>query len=380
MGKSTLMMPKAGATKRADDQHPVRSSATSFFSRYKLALVIVTGAVVGLLATALLTQLTMVKDCPVSDRLVPSCGVWLGATANPLDGESWDQALANFEETTGRTMDIAHYYARGQSDPFPSSEALARQDEAGKNRILFYNWKPSDLTWAEVADGAADGFLNDLAAHMKTSAKKPFFLSLNAEMEDEVDMSPASGQTATDYRDFFRHVVSVLRSNGVENAVMVMNYTGFEKWGEMPWFETLYPGDDVVDWIAQDPYSFGTPPLWLTDFEGMVNRSEGGWPGFYNWAASRYPDKPQMLGEWGVEEHPDYPSFKTEFFETAAKQLVDFPKLKALVYWDSTGFKPDGSELPPGDTRVNSSSSTLTAFRTFATQDLFTAPREDYFD
>ncbi|WP_051427150.1 DNRLRE domain-containing protein [Arthrobacter sp. H20] len=319
-------------------------------------------------------------ECSVSAILVPSCGSWFGATANPLSGESWDTALANFEETAGRTMDIAHYYKRGQSALFPNEVELNRQDEAGKNRILFYNWKPTGLTWRQVAEGAADGYLQDLAAHMNRHADKPFYLSLNAEMEDEVDLAPGSGQTPADFRNFFRHVVEELRGNGVDNAVTVMNYTGIEKWGEMPWFNDLYPGNDVVDWIAQDPYAFGKPPVWLTDFAGMVNRTDGGWPGFYNWAAINYPDKPQMLAEWGVDEDPAYPTYKRDYFNTAADQLAQHPKIKAVVYWDSTGIDTSGNPLIVGDTRVDSTPSSLNAFRSFVDSDILTAPRKSYLD
>lgn len=320
------------------------------------------------------------NSCEVSAKLVPSCGVLYGASANPVAGESWDNALVNFEKTSGRTMDIAHYYKRGQSSMFPQPIELKRQNEAGKNRILFYNWKPSGLTWRQVANGAADGYLKQLAAHMKTNADKPFYLSLNAEMEDEVNAAAGSGQTASDFRDFFRHTVEVLRSNGASNVVTVMNYTGIQKWGEMSWFKDLYPGNDVVDWIAQDPYAFGKPPVWLTDFAGMVNRTSNAstWPGFYNWAATNYPDKPQMLGEWGVDEDPGYPTYKSDFFKTASTQLARLPKLKALVYWDSIGVDPSGNALSVGDTLVTSKATSLAAYKDFVNSDLLTKAGASY--
>lgn len=321
------------------------------------------------------------SNCSVSAILVPSCGIWFGAAANPLGSESWDQALVNFEKTSGRDMDIAHYYKRGQSAMFPNSTELKRQNESGNERILFYNWKPSGLTWRQVADGAADGYLKNLAQHMNQNAKKKFFLSINAEMEDEVNQTAGSGQTAQDYADFFSHTVKVLRANGADNMVTVMNYTGIQKWGEKSWFDNLYPGDGVVDWIAQDPYAFGKPPVWLTDMEGMVNRTsnEASWPGFYNWAASEHPSKPQMLGEWGVDEDPAYPNYKADFWKTAADQLEDLPKIKALVYWDSTGVTPSGEALSVGDTRVDSKSTSLSAYRNFLTDDYLNVARESYF-
>lgn len=319
-------------------------------------------------------------NCTVSEILVPNCGIWFGAAANPLKGESWDQALLNFEQTAERPMDIAHYYKRGQSAMFPNNNELNRQNEQDANRILFYNWKPSGLTWKEVADGKADTYLKSLAQHMSSNASQKFFLSLNAEMEDEVNQAAGSGQTAKDYANFYRHVVKVLRDNGASNMVTVMNYTGIQKWGEMSWFEELYPGNDVVDWIAQDPYAFGKPPVWLTDMEGMVNRThnEKTWPGFYNWAAEKYPSKPQMLAEWGVDEDAAYPSYKADFWETASEQLQDLPKLKALVYWDSMGVTPNGDKLSVGITQVDSKASSLNAFQDFLDEDYINVARESF--
>lgn len=313
-------------------------------------------------------------SCTVSAKLVPSCGVWFGVSANPLGSESWDQAFLNFEKKAGRPMDLMHYYKSGQSAMFPTTHDIKRQNEAGARRILFYNWKPSGLTWRQVADGRADAYLKKLAQHMKANATKPFFLSLNAEMEDEVKTTAGSGQTAKDFAAFYRHVVQVLRSNGVTNAVMVMNYIGIQKWGEMPWFGDLYPGNDVVDWIAQDPYSFGAPPVWLTGMAGMVNRTDNAktWPGFYHWAAAKYPDKPQMLAEFGVDEDKAYPSHKANFWRTAEADLRKLPKIKALAYWDAN------AKTKVGTTRIDSKTSSLDAFRAFVGSDYIMDPRRSY--
>ena len=325
---------------------------------------------------------TSTENCTVSEILVPTCGIWFGAAANPLKGESWDQALLNFEKTSDRPMDIAHYYKRGQSAMFPNTVELNRQDQQDANRILFYNWKPNGLTWKQVADGQADDYLVKLAKHMNKNASKKFFLSLNAEMEDEVNQKAGSGQTAKDFANFFSHVVKVLRANGADNMVTVMNYTGIQKWGEMSWFDDLYPGNDVVDWIAQDPYAFGKPPVWLTDMEGMVNSTENEmtWAGFYKWAAELYPSKPQMLAEWGVDEDGAYPNYKADFWKTASEQLEDLPKLKALVYWDSMGYTPSGDKLHVGVTRVDSKSSSLTAYRNFLDEEYINLARESYLE
>ncbi len=300
--------------------------------------------------------------CAVSAKLVPSCGAWFGVGAVPLNGETFDQALVDFETAAQRPMDIAHYYTKGQNYVWPTKGMMLRATEPGKNRILFVNWRPDGLTWAQVADGAADAYLVKLAAHIKATHPRPFFLSLNAEMEDEVNETAGSGQTAADFRDYYRHVILKLRAEGATNVVSTVVYLGAPHWGDKPWFETLYPGNDVVDWVGQDPYAFGKPPIWLSDYATLVNRIQNPvgstWPGFYEWAKRK--GKPQMLAEWGVHESPEYPTYKTSFWPQAQVQMKNFPEIKALVYWNS----PEHPVV--GVTRVDSSAGSLANFRIFA--------------
>ena len=125
----------------------------------------------------------------------------------------------------------------------------------------------------------------------------------------------------------YRHVVTLLRAEGVTNAVYVMNFMGFEAWSAVA--DTFYPGDDVVDWIAYDPYGFADQPT----FASLLNRPSQDWPGFYDWAVARAPGKPIMLGEWGFDlvSQPTAPSV----LDGAVSALrTQFPMLKALVYWN----------------------------------------------
>ncbi len=298
------------------------------------------------------------RRCVVTKKLVPECGAWFGVGPNPQGNESYDRALTDFEARIGRTVDISHYFTRGQSTMFPTSVMRNRANEPGRERLLLINWRPT-LTWRAIANGAADGYLENLADHIQDVYPDPFFLSLHAEMEAEVNPASGSGMTAADFRDFFRHTVTTLRNNGATSVVTVVNYMGAPHWGLEPWFETLYPGDAYVDWIAEDPYAFGEPPVWRSDFAGTVDRVQPGtnWPGFYTWATTEHPGKPIMLGEWGVDEDEGEPGYKPGYFDDTLWQLKSFPALKALVYWDHPGAPT------VGETRVDSSTASLQQFR-----------------
>jgi hypothetical protein len=295
--------------------------------------------------------------CGVTDLLVPKCGVWFGAAANPIGNESWDEALPAFEKVIGQPVDIAHYY---NSSPglFPSANMIKRAREPGKKRILLLNWKPEmGRTWAQVAAGdpVVDAAIDAEASYLKTSFPEKFFLTIHHEPEEEVRPAEGSGMTAKDYRAMFRHVVERLRSNGVTNAVYVMNYMGTPHWGSQPWFDDLYPGDDVVDWIAEDPYIFSDNPEWSSGLGRAVNRTQRiypNWPGFYTWATAKHPDKPIMLAEWGVDRKLGEPK-RSAVFGTMASQLAAYPQLKALVYWNETEFRTVGETLlAPDDPSV----------------------------
>jgi len=312
-------------------------------------------------------------NCNVSATLVPSCGAWWGMGANPLGGESWDQALVNVESTQGRLSDLLHYYHAGAAT-FPTASEVARAQQGGKNRLLLENWKPEQgRSWAQVAAGdpTVDAAIDNEAGYLKSHYWGKFFLTIHHEPEDEVNPAAGSGYTAQDYRAMFRHVVQRLRADGVSNAVTVMDYMGAPKWGSQSWFSDLYPGDDVVDWIAEDPYSIGSSAPWRTDFAGLVDRRDGSsFPGFYTWATGNHPGKPIMLAEWGVTEDPQDASAKANFFGSMVGELRSFPAIKALVYWNAPSFPALGD----GATRIDSSGAALAAFRQAAQAGVFNTP------
>ncbi len=302
------------------------------------------------------------SGCTVSALLVPSCGVWWGIGPNPLGSESWDQSLTNFENQQGRLSDVLHYYHVG-TGLFPTANEINRTHEGGETRLLMENWKPElGHTWAQVAAGvpAVDTEIDNEAAYLKSHFTTKFFLSIHHEPEDEVIPTAGSGYTAADYAAMYRHVVLRLKADGVTNAVYVMDYMGYWKWGEQSWFNSLYPGDAVVDWIAYDPYSTGSGT-----FASMVNAKDGTkWPGFYTWATTVHPGKPLMLGEWGVTEVSSNANGKANFFNTMPNYEKSFPAIKALLYWNAAGYP----------TRIDSSPQSLAAFQQLAKNPLYNTP------
>ncbi len=292
--------------------------------------------------------------CEVTAELVPACGAWWGVAPEVFTGRPVRRALAGVEGRMGRPADIVHVYHRG-AELFPTSEERRIARDPGGRRLLLVNWKPSfDHTWAQIARGALDRRIDRLAAHIAGSFPERFFLTVHHEPEDDVREGPGSGMTAEDYAAMFRHVVLRLRRGGVDNAVTVMTYMGAPNWAVSPWFDRLYPGDDVVDWVAMDPYADAR----VQTFDGLVNKTReefARWPGFYRWMCSRFPGKPIMVAEWGVFERPGSPGFKESFFSAVRREMRAYPRIKALVYFDSP-------RAPRGDTRFDTTAGGLKAF------------------
>jgi beta-mannanase len=234
--------------------------------------------------------------------------------------------------------------------------------------MLFMNWKPElGDSWAQVAAGdpKVDANIDAEASYIKSHFASKFFLTIHHEPENEVNQTPGSGYTASNYAAMFRHVEDRLRADGVTNIVYVMDYMGYYKWGQQSWFDDLYPGAGYVDWIAWDPYT--TAATDSDDFAQMMNAAHGSWPGFYNWATSFAPGKPLMLAEWGVRTRSDVSALrKPWFFLNIVTQIASYPDLKALVYFDSY--------ISGVDSTIHTSPLAELAFALLAKQPIFDSP------
>jgi beta-mannanase len=268
----------------------------------------------------------------VSSILVPSCGAWLGASIPSRDGNfNWSKGIAEYEGVAQNVPDILHFYKNG-NQTFPSKSELAVAERNGKQRsLLLYNWKPSgNLTWRQVANGAADSQIARMASGVKKYPHK-LFLNIYHEPEDQVKSSSSSGMTTADYKAMYRHVVDELNSQGVNNAVYVWNVMGYYGWAD--YLDGLYPGDAYVDWICYDPYAKDNRQDNLADIVNRV-KSNLNWPGFYTWATRKAPGKPLMLCEWGIDVNSNN-NPASILDGDPAQQMKNFPMLKAFVYWNS---------------------------------------------
>jgi hypothetical protein len=293
--------------------------------------------------------------------LVPTCGVLWGVAAGAHSDQRGTRALRDFEAKTGRKQAVFHAYHQGIKQLFPTKEEISLAREPGRERVLLLNWKPQ-IAWGRIAKGdpKVDAYLDRLAAHIKRNYPEEFFFTVHHEAENNVRHGAGSGYTPRDYVAMYRYVIKRLRARGAHNAVSVLVHMGYVKLTSQPWFEQLYPGNDVVDWIGLDTYAYSDPGYGHGDFAEMLNRRSSQrphWPGFYNWAAKRFPHKPFMLAEWGVWHSKRNPHHKADFYRKVGQQIAQFPRIRAMVHFDTP------RDQSGRDSRVDSSKPALAAYR-----------------
>lgn len=307
--------------------------------------------------TTVRTTTTQADDCPNGDPdlLIPCSGILFGATGDFTTDDG--SAISNREHFKAREnelradFDIFHDFLQWNElvlRTWPKDDVA---ELAADGRILFTNWKsptshPRD--WAAIAKGDYDDDIV-IAARKFAAFGEPTFLTFYHEPEDNI--RDAGGDNAAlvqryidDYRDAFRHLHDVFEAEGADNVIWVWDMQGWLGGWESYYTGGLYPGDDVVDWVAWNPYNWygcvnhGSSTNWRS-FTDVVAP-------FYDWLEEGGPDrpgldKPLMLGEFGSEENTgaaNSDQTKAEWLAEAQRVLPErFPRLQALVYFDTEG-------------------------------------------
>lgn len=285
----------------------------------------------------------------------------IGASGDFTDGDgnpaSKEQHFARLERDIGGTFDVFHDFLQWRDltrSTWPGSASAAL---AAEGRTLFVNLKsptgrPDD--WRAIADGRYDADIERAATQMAAHGR-PVFLTFFHEPEDNIRSAAGGDDTRIqayidDYRNAFRHLHDRFDHHGADNVIWVWDMVGWLPTWASYYERGLYPGDDVVDWVAWNPYNWfgcvnhGSPDRWRTFTETVAP--------FYDWLGTPGPgrpstDKPLMLGEFGTEENTgavDSNQTKADWLDEARRRLPErFPRLKAVIYFDAEGRRADGS-------------------------------------
>ncbi len=316
------------------------------FLRRSRVVTVIVAAFAGLAIAGVVQQPSHAASqaCQPNSILVNPCRPWLGASAN-----KYPQVLATLrpqilyhEQRIGRQADIAHAY-NGPGSTLTSDEIYfaTRPDT-----MLYLNWRPT-LTWADAggSNEAINASIDAMAQSIHNLGSTKIFLTIHHEPENSVSGTPAgctspgtgTAGTTDDYRAMWRNVRARFDAVGVSNVVWVMNYMSYAPYRCMD--DDLWPGNDLVDWVAFDNYANGTQPNFVTNVGSMYN--------FLNSSSNAdhdYASKPYALAEWGIRG-PTVTPQQTYDYSDQAKAAVEgnvFPNLKAYMIFDNTGS--DGNE------------------------------------
>lgn len=257
--------------------------------------------------------------------LMPPSGAYLGAYVDRREGESAQQAVQRLETQMGRKLSIDHqYYRWDQAIP------TAHQHwDANTGRIPFVNWKAqkadgSIVRWSAIANGSQDAWITQRADAFRAFAS-PIYLGFHHEPENDL----STFGTPADHAAAFRHIVTVFRDRGVTNVAFVwtmMSWTFVPASGEDP--NAYYPGDDYVDFIGSDGYDWypGKPGASWQSFGEVFQQTN-------DFAVSH--NKPWIAVEFGVQEDPDVPGRKGQWFTDISAVARAWPLLKGLLYFDA---------------------------------------------
>ena len=286
------------------------------------------------------------------------------------------EALEAFEALSGRHQAIIGFSNDWAHQVFPR-EQIRIITAYGAIPLIYWNpWerpkqseKPSNkFNLHEVIKGTWDSYI-DQWAREAAATNRPILVSWGLEMNGTwfpwsgvfyggktmvPDTDPPQYQGPETFKKAYRHVVDRVRAAGAANIQWVFHANNTsepdEAWNRM---KNYYPGDVYVDWLGLSAYGQQYPHTGWIPFEKVL-------PEYYREICSITPHKPFILAEWGVGEFPKSGSKASWLAEAFERFPVEFPRMKAAVYWHERWQNADGSY---SNLRINSSEASLASYR-----------------
>jgi hypothetical protein len=280
-------------------------------------------------------------------------GAWIEGNTYGVGDAPWDPAAIDlFEQHAGKRMSILHWgqpwwRCDNTACRYQPFDFQKDQYETVRQRgyIPLVDWASYNLSAPDVLDqpdfslstiltGQHDEFIRQWAAQAKNWGH-PFFLRFNWEMNGNWFpwSEQVNGNQPGEYILAWRHVHDIFVEVGAQNVTWVWCPNIITP--DTTPLDSLYPGDEYVDWLCMDGYNFGTNPLrphrWR-DFGEVFGET-------YSSLLGLSPHKPIMIAEVASTEVGG--SKAAWIREALTTDLPNrFPKVKAFVWfnWNNSGM------------------------------------------
>lgn len=308
----------------------------------------------------------------------PDGSAYTGVSLNRPEDWSIDGAIQEWEDWTslmnGEPTAISHEFTTLDNWPQWAYDIAEVRGATPMLSLETQGGYESEFSTTDIANGNQDNYIFR-HAYFAREHRRPVFIRLGHEMNGEWYSYSAYNSdgsqrlnTAEDYRLMWKRVVIIFRGGYVReiNARLAENdlspldaETDIPHWLGYPpldrpdayippvenvafvWSPNAlsipgvsgnqpldyYPGDEFVDWVAQDVYH----APWDTPDRKFFQHMEAFYQEF-----SVKRGKPYMLAELGLEAQDDGSSSDegAMFLRRVLRWYEDHPKAKALVYWN----------------------------------------------
>lgn len=291
---------------------------------------------------------------------VPGCGsapepLAVGVATDTIDD------LDAFARTTGATVGLYGWFQAWEDQPaFDADRATAVTARGAVPMVTWEPWSPGDgpdqprFALARIASGEHDAYVSAFARQVRDwggPVAVRFLHELNAPHYPWG--AGVNGNTPEQAQQAWRHVRALFEEQGADNVVWTwcVDATSAATSEIAP----LYPGDEVVDWVAVDGYNWGDSQPW----SGWRSPEEVFGPTLEELAT--LSDRALLITETGsAEGGGDKAAWIRDLFRTAEAHGV-----RGVVWFDHE---------KEADWRVASSSASMQAFRTEVAAEGRTAP------
>ena len=306
------------------------------------------------------------RGCAATQSTSPGSPLYWGATiGDQITGEQapWDMgAVSKFESMAGKGVSLVNFFApfancasKCSFYKFPT-EPMESIRQHGS--IPVYSWSsqsiPSslnepDFQLSDVIAGNFDSYIREFAEDAKAWGH-PFFLRFNWEMNGNWFpwSEGVNGNQPGEFVAAWRHVHDIFTSVGASNVTWVW-CPNVDPDGVQHDLDSLYPGDEYVDWTGLDGYNWGlnpaNPDRWRS-FDELYEST------YHRIVDAVAPDKPMLIGEMGSTEAG---GSKADWIEEALTAIpTSYTQIHGLLWFDTYD---DGMDWP-----IETSASSANAF------------------